>query len=53
MEKDCKHNYVSEKRKVNTTKVDYVGGGRSEKTPLEQEELFIFCTKCGDAKKIS
>ena len=52
MEKECKHTYVSERAKNNTTKSNYIGNGRSEVTPVEGETIVIFCTKCGGSKQI-
>ena len=48
--KQCSHNFVGEKIKKQRREREYVGYSKYDVATLENEELKIFYTKCGELK---
>lgn len=46
------HNYVPEKIVHQVRSKEYLTDGKYDLVTLDQQQIIIFCTKCGDSKEI-
>ena len=49
---ECKHRYESVVRKVQEWKKNYTKDSNYDYQVLNQEEMIIFCQKCGSSKDL-